>query len=71
MNKWRKGLILTVCELLTVTSGLSPMWFTSMRTVTSDTVTHIISSTLTTASIAVSAVVVRGTYYKKSYIKYN
>ena len=41
-----------------------PMVFTSKRTVASDIVTHIISSTMTARGDTVNAVVIRGTYCK-------
>ena len=56
-------IILYCNTLFTVTSDTSPMWFTSMRTVSSHMVTHIISSTLTTRVVTVTAIVMGDTDY--------
>ena len=55
----------SVNSMPTIASWCSPMWFTSVRTLTSHIVTNIISSTLTTWSTTITAVVMRGTDYQK------
>ena len=51
-------------NIFTVTPRFSPIWFTSMRTLTSHIVTHIISSTVTARGVTVTAVVIGFTNYE-------
>ena len=56
---------------LTVASRTRKMFFTSIRTVTSHIITHIISPTLSTRVITVTTVVVRRTHNNKLYMEYS